>query len=226
MMPRKKPVMICLVGIDGAGKTSLAQLVAKTFPEKGVPIRYVYGGLQAYLLRPVKLITAKILLRKVSQFEEYERYSQRKTELSTRYGLFAKAYASVYWLDFALQVFFKISIPVLLQQNLVVDRYVYDVAINLGMNTYQGRLPWDGLDCFLKLFPRPTHLYLIDIDEETAFARKSDTPAVKYLTERRNQYFQIIERYGGRVIDGTLPRNEQVQQIYDDVHACLAGDDG
>ncbi|MBN2570198.1 MAG: hypothetical protein JXB42_12280 [Deltaproteobacteria bacterium] len=218
----QKAIFVCLIGIDGSGKTTLGNRLTDLFRKENLDFYYVYGGVQSYLLRPVKFIISRVFLSNQSPFEGYEEYRNKKKELSNRYGILTKLYAAIYWLDFSIQMFFKVSIPLFLGHSIIVDRYVYDTAINLGHNTnISGKPSLKSLEFFLRLFPKPTLLFLIDVEEEIAFARKTDTPAVEYLSERRYLYKQMIESYSGKTIDGTARREDQIEQIRQAVLSIL-----
>jgi dTMP kinase len=67
-----------------------------------------------------------------------------------------------------------------------------DLVIDFNLNEYQMlRL----LNRFFWVVPRPNVAFLIDLDEEIAFHRKSDTPSVDYLRERREVYLRRNRRF-------------------------------
>jgi thymidylate kinase len=46
---------------------------------------------------------------------------------------------------------------------------------------------------------------ILDVDEDAALQRKTDTPDRIYLTERRRLYRAAADRWGARIVDATRP---------------------
>ena len=55
--------LICLTGIDGSGKTTLARSLARTLDEQGIPATSIYGRTYPVLSRALMLLGRIILLR-------------------------------------------------------------------------------------------------------------------------------------------------------------------
>jgi len=203
--------LVSFSGIDGSGKTTLSKILVKELKERGVECKYVYGRLEPIISRPLILAGRKIFLRKRDVKKDYKGYLSEKKEVFKKYSLFSKIYYYILVLDYTLQLFFKIRLPLLFGKKLICDRYVYDtlvmdLVIDFNLNEYQMlRL----LNRFFWVVPRPNVAFLIDLDEEIAFHRKSDTPSVDYLRERREVYLRIAEKERMVILDGT----EDLQKI-------------
>jgi dTMP kinase len=97
----------------------------------------------------------------------------------------------------------KISIPVKFNKKLIVDRYIYDIAVNLSLTTNNDiDYAFKIISLFYKFAPKPDVVIYVDIPEEIAFDRKNDIQDIEYLRERRERYLAMVGKYDFKVIDG------------------------
>lgn len=200
-----KPFLMCFTGIDGTGKTSLSKEIAKEMNERGFKCRYVYARLNPILLRPFIKLGDLLFLRQKNIFKNYHDYSKTKEKAITNHATLSSIYLYILLADYFLQLFFKVKIPLLLGENVVCDRYVYDTIItdlspffNYSNTDLRNLLANIG-----SIFPKPDKIFLIDIDEGIAFRRKSDVPSIDYLIERRKLYLEFSQYCKMTVLDGT-----------------------
>ncbi|MBI4302331.1 MAG: glycosyltransferase [Chloroflexi bacterium] len=196
---RKRSTLICLSGMDGAGKTTQAQALTHALLERGIPARYVWNRFQPWLVAiPWAIVRAALLRRK----RGYIGYSQAKRGLLTRPFL-ARLFLYSLLLDCWLQTQIKVRLPLLRKKIVVCDRYFFDslvdVAVDMGYSWPQTRAL---LRSFLKFLPRPGVTFVLDLPEAEAFSRKQDTPSVEYLMERRQLFLKLGEEIGATVLDG------------------------
>lgn len=180
---------ILITGLDGSGKTTLARKLVVYLDKYLGNYHYVHANEVPVLMRIVKKSIKFIFLRENDAFEDYSDYTRKKQEISRKYLLLGKLYRILLAIDYIPQVFFKIYLPLLIGRKLVVDRYIYDVVANLGLNMNYS--PYDyikDINSFFKIFPKPDICFLLDIDEYVAFSRKDDVPSVEYLKERKTIY--------------------------------------
>ena len=98
----------------------------------------------------------------------------------------------------------------------IIDRYVYDIAINLSLSTNNKFLKADEISDFLfKFLPKPNITVFIDVPIETAFYRKTDIPSLLYLDERRRQYIKLSEFYNFYVINGADDLSSNCKYIFE-----------
>jgi thymidylate kinase len=57
----------------------------------------------------------------------------------------------------------------------------------------------------LNIMPEPDLIFLIDLPSEIAYSRKNDVPHISYLSERRELYCSLKEKYDAKIVilDGT-----------------------
>ena len=116
----------------------------------------------------------------------------------------------------------------------LLDRYWQDVMVDLS---YGGTLE-DPPRLLRRLLPEPAGAVILDVPETIALERKSDTPDLRYLSERRRLYAEVAERSGAVVVDATPPadlvfaalstevqrilQNERAPRRSSETTACLA----
>jgi thymidylate kinase len=214
----KKRILVCLVGIDGSGKTTLAKsLAAHMSHEKKKKFRYAYGKFNPFFLRPLIWLAQK-LLRKRKSVANYSEYAAAKKK-AIRKNPLAIFYQWLLWIDYILQIFITIRIPLFLGYSIFCDRYIYDTLItDLAVDfSYSEQGIKRTLKRIARFFPRPSLVFLIDIPEEIAYARKNDVPSLAYLQERRQIYLKLRPEIRAILVDGTAKTENLERQVLETV---------
>lgn len=203
--------LINIIGIDGSGKTTLAKSLAVDLQKSDASFRYRYCQYFAKLLYPVKLLAKLSVMRKTDEFGDYNHYNRTKKATSSRFPILANIYAIIWLIDYLIHVFFKVTIPVLFGQRLIIDRYIFDIAANLSLTTNNEINYTDKLIRFFLFFSlRPDLVLFIDLPEEVAYSRKDDIQDIEYLRERRERYLALAETYNFKFLDGTKPQEQML----------------
>ena len=206
--------LINIIGIDGAGKTTLAFKIEEYFNKNNKKLTYRYCQYIPKLLLPLKLFAKFTVMNNTNEFENYEDYKISKNNFNKQFKKTARIYSFVWMIDYIIQTIFKITIPFNLKVNFIVDRYVYDVAINLSITA--------GKDCayaskivnyFLLFSPKPDLTILIDIPEKVAFDRKDDISSYEYLKERRKRYITFANKYNFFIVNGEKSIDHNLKKI-------------
>jgi dTMP kinase len=195
--------LVCIVGIDGTGKTTLARNVAQALQREGVPAVYIYGRTYPVISRLLMTLGRKAFLRANDQWQDYRGYNTSKKQ-TMRNPLLAWVYTAAILLDYYVQIWLKL-LPHLASQRVVVsDRYLYDTVISdLAVHlNYSAQQTDRAIRWGLRFLPKPARTFLIDLPEELAFARKDDVPHIDYLRERRGWYLRLKQRPETSLLDG------------------------
>jgi len=202
-----KGKLICFIGVDGSGKTTISKEVAKTLSEKGIKCKHTYGRLQPFILRPLTVIARKLIARKAGR--NYKAYKKEKKEAVKKMRILSKLYTMILLVDYYIQLFVRVKLPLLFGKVVICDRYVYDTVINdipLESENIDTIESW--IDRIFNFAPRPDIVFLIDVPEEISMMRKNDILSIEYIRERRDIYLALGEGFGMVVLDGTKDLEE------------------
>jgi len=203
-----KHKFICITGIDGSGKTTQAKALVESLNREGIKCKYAYNRYTPILWRPFMILAQKIFLRKKNIFRDYKGHSRAKRGIFKN-KLLSTLYQYIILGDYFFQVLFKVKIP-LMFTSIVCDRYIYDTIItdlSVDLNYSQKDIK-NLMNILFKIFPEPDITFLIDIDEDVAFNRKDDVPALEYLAERRNRYLWLGKEYKMNTLNGSKDVDE------------------
>ena len=217
MNVKMKPMFICLTGIDGSGKTTLSRGLVESLNKQGIKYQYVYARLTPFILKPLILIGRLIFLRGKSMLRNYSEYSIAKKKAIKSHPLLSRIQQQILWLDYSLQILFKVKLPLLLGRNIVCDRYIYDTVINdlAADMDYSGKEVRKILERYSSIFPKPNLIFLIDVPVEIAYQRKGDVPSLSYLKKRRKIYQSIQGEYSMINLDGCKTAEELESFIFE-----------
>lgn len=214
--------LICLTGIDGSGKTTLGKKITAFLQDRGLPALYVYSRFsRPIIFKPVQLVAQKIFLTDNSR-RPYSALTDHKRSLFDRHPVLKRIFMAVLLLDYCAQLSVKVTVPVIRHKIVVCDRYIYDTLISdmaVDMNLSNDETHQLTDKC-LKLVPKPSISFLLDVDEQTAFLRKTDTSSVEYLKDRRAKYVELANHYDMHVLDA----NRSMTDVYTDCINIIQGE--
>lgn len=215
-------LLICFVGIDGCGKTTISKKVTKILKQKdGIKCQYVYGRVVPVASRILMWIGRKMLLKSKEEdmFSNYTNYISKKKR-AFQNKLASRIYEFFVLFDQIIQINLKITPLLLARSTVICDRYLYDAIItDLAVDLeYSNDDIKHLVDRLLRLVPKPDIIFLIDIPEEVAFLRKKDIPHLDYLRKRRKLYCAYIQSQPGTIIlDGTKDIDELCSEVYENI---------
>ncbi len=197
--------LICITGIDGSGKTTLAKSINNDLKNEGLDSIYVYGRVVPIVSRFFMILGRKVMKSKPKDiFVEYDKYTRYKKKVFHN-SIIAEIYKLAFLLDQSIVILVKIMPRMLCGKIVICDRYVYDtiitdLSVDLG---YSDSQILDLTNKAFSILPKPNIIFLIDIQEEIAFSRKHDVPHLNYLRDRRMKYLSIAKSIGAVVLDGS-----------------------
>ena len=216
---RYRSALICFIGTDGTGKSTLAKLITRDLALKGLRVKRTYGRHQYFLSRVAIILGRRIFLKNRDPFKDYDQYLSEKRGTYKKFSRLIDFYISLLMTEYLIQIFFKVIIPLRLGCNVVSDRYLYDTIINDV--AIDRNLPLDDVKKIYKKYekrvPCPDVAFLIQIPENVAMQRKNDIPSPSYIRIRNELYNQFTEREEIIPLDGTLP----LTQLQDEVLSIL-----
>jgi len=223
-----KRKLIVLMGLDGSGKSTQAQMASEWLSRQGIPTEVVWMRGESYITQPV-LRVGKALLGApkeekrgggIESGKDYERYVDGKQAMFKNRALRA-IWRTLTIID--LYITFKLSFRSVSRDTRVVilDRYVYDSLIDIDSAFGSGgaeavkMLDSSLLGLFPEPFPEPDMVFLLEISPEEAMKRKDDIPSIVYLEERHGLYLKFAEITRAIRVDASASI-EQVQSAITD----------
>jgi dTMP kinase len=202
---KTKGLFICFTGIDGSGKTTLSKGLINDLEINGIKGIYVHSRFSPIILKPFINLGRIFFLRTKDSLRDYRKYSYAKKELLKEYSFLSAIYLRLLLFDYILQIISKVKIPLILGENVICDRYIYDTVITdlaIDLDLSDERIK-GLLNTLSHLVPTPDLIFLVDVPEEIAFQRKNDIPSINYLSERKSLYKKLEEDYGMIFLDGS-----------------------
>lgn len=201
-MTRSK--LICLTGIDGAGKSTLARNVRDELEARGFNATYVYGRYLPRLAYPVMEVGRRAVFSETSMEEDYVDHQAEKAGLFERTWI-RRTYELLLMADYAPQLCYRLVRPLLTADYVVCDRFFYDTLLtDLGGDVIRSpeeavrRYQW-----YARVLPTPDYEFYIEISPETSMERKDDVPAIEYLEDRKSFYDYFASELEMHCLDGS-----------------------
>lgn len=165
-----KKRFIVFLGVDGAGKSTITSLIARELKEK-------YGfKVQCFWFRSkTQIYMSSILNRFKNNSKMFNNTSKIKLYHKTKYikKILLEFYLYVVLLDYFIISILFIKIPLFLGQNIVCDRYIYDIILDLDSNFNYSEEKTKNL-INSKFFIKPDIIYLINIPIDVAKYRRPE----------------------------------------------------
>lgn len=208
-------IFISFIGIDGAGKTTLAKKTFQKIRLTDKKIIYAYGRFTPIFTKFLMYVGKQIFLNKKSDmFNDYDDYLKNKKSVFQKKHRLAQIFTSFVILEYFFEVLFKIIIPYKMGYSIITDRYVHDtvindIAVDLDFSPEQTN---SILEKFWSFLPKPNITFFVKIPQEIAFNRKDDIPSLNYL-KIRNNYYENLSSDEIKIIDGTSNIEDLKKQI-------------
>ncbi len=192
--------VISISGPDGSGKTSHAQALSGALRLCELNATYLWNrGGSTGLLRAANAVR-RLLGGQRAAGSLPEDSVTRRRRLSSN-PLLRFAWSWLVALDQVATYAIRARLPAMVGRIVVADRYAYDTAVEM-----EASLPADAhwsrlaIAAMLRLVPRPTFAYVLDVDPDTARARKPEEVWHADLAAEREHYRSLAERFAVRTI--------------------------
>jgi thymidylate kinase len=220
-------MLITLSGLDGAGKSTLIELLKKSLEQRNKRVAVLHMdhqiGVYAYLQLIRRLIVSSpsgadgqpTKKGQCLDRPEPRKFGRLKAAISRgKYTvLWNKPLRRViYLVDLAIFIFYRLYIETLKKQILIMDRYFYDRLVDVA----GAQTGWSIIRVLALLTPTPTLPVYLDVSPEEAYARKREF-SVDYLRRRQASYRRVfplvrssVVLASGEDIDATARRLEKL----------------
>lgn len=214
----KNNLLICFLGIDGSGKSSLSKYLCKEYIREGYIVRYTWW-LEGENTKLRKLIRKFVKSKNIQSNDEFCKYSFNK---SLKGKIFEVIYPWMVIVDYLVFGLKKAFIPMYFGRKkiLIFDRYFYDVIIALSEEFEFSELK----KLFLfKLFsfciPKPGLILIIDVPPEVSYLRKKDEikslENAKDIWERNNKFYRFLEFQSLNIL--RIDNNREINNVKSEI---------
>lgn len=191
---------ICLVGVDGTGKSTLARMLRQELAARGIKTRIVNLRMNYMLARPVLLYCRLVGLTR-RPIVNGKKISIHELQNAPIVAMLVQYLHSI---DTAIAFFLKAYLPMRLRgETVVCDRFVHDVLIDFVVESGNSDLHNRLIRRLLfSLIPSDSRLFLIRADRNVIIERRPDVlPMDPHFDARLAEYMTLNSKYGLRVIE-------------------------
>lgn len=220
---------VALIGCDGAGKTTIAEMLVSREP---FPVRYIYMGVNAAssnISLPTTRLVYEMKVRKVRR-----RRQETGEDVGAPVSLHGlkhrrddrgKVWAAARLLNRLAEESLRLAVSIWYQARgyvVIYDRhFVFDYGAS--SNRMSDRIHRWFLE---KVYPKPDLVLFLDAPPEMLFARKPEVP-VSYLEQRREAYLRSGESVGRfETVDAAQSLDNVYEDVVDRVAVLLDATDG
>lgn len=227
--PAEKGRILVLSGLDGTGKSTQAEILARRLASEGVGVGTVWNRWKPLASAPlIYLARRRLSAVRDARIADYRNFTESKKN-KMRSPAKRAAWQTMVWIEYAVEVNLRLSRHRSRSRGVICDRYVYDTVVDMAVNFSMGPEELHELceNRLLDLFPVPSRAILIDIDPRTGSERKNDGTPEEYLADRRELYLEMARLTGAAVIDGRRSVEEIAAGIWDETEewrSSLAGE--
>lgn len=188
---------ICVVGADGAGKTTVCRTLADELKYRGDKYEYRWCGWKEFQSLPFRM--ARELLWQFRRDGAEASANPENNSLNSP-GIFRMILGLCYF-PFVFLDHFITTVPQALSYSIrdrpvIYDRYYYGLII--GFSAYYSLPDWvtRSLLGLNRLYPSPDVVIYLKVDPDIAFERKEDVPSPEYI-QRRCERYELIHTHEG-----------------------------
>ncbi len=200
------PGNIFFSGIDGSGKTVLADTLVGELEKRGLPVRYVWMRYNHYLTKPLLAFCRAVGLT------TYETVEGQKIGVHHFYKsrLVSFLFVALTFLDTGAASLLRLRLSKWMHRRVVVcDRFVLDILVDLMIDIGKPRM-FEGFwgAAFRKLLPRDGKCFYIRRPFDAVLDARPELKGDAFVQQRIELYQALVYRWGVQVIDnsGTLVR--------------------
>lgn len=229
MRRRRRPVLVAVSGVDGAGKSTVVTGLQERLRETGLRVEIVWyrpGMGMSWVDRPLKLL--KRLLRRGETAGPTMRTIARSDSVpASRRGLLGWVWCMLVTATFVVGVRRRVARLRGDADVLLFDRHLADALVTLDV-FYRGVALGVPRALVRRLLPRAVSTVYLDLPVEVAVARKpGDTIEHRAVSAQLAAYPRYVHELSSALtIDATLPRDEVLARAWGHVGPAGPGASG
>jgi len=195
----KKPMLICITGIDGVGKTTHVNLILEHLRNKGTKCEYKWLRFHHLISLPLLAFCRLAGYTRVSTLGGTQKCSYHEFHRSK---LISVVYPWILLMDTLLFTTVKVYIPMFFGTTIVCDRFVYDTLIDLAVATRDHEVYNKSVGkLFLKLIPANARFIMLNLDKATVLSRREELMDDVTFDDRYELYRSFSDEFDMRVVD-------------------------
>lgn len=210
--------LICLTGIDGAGKSTLARNVRDELENRGYDATYVYGRYLPRLAYPIMELGRRTVFSDTSMEDDYVKHQEEKAGLFERRWV-RRSYELLLMADYAPQLCYRLLHPLLTADYVICDRFFYDTLLT-DLSGDVIRSPEEAVRryrWYARILPTPDYEFYIEIPPEVSIERKDDVPMIEYLEDRKSFYDYFATELKMKCLDGTMSQESLSAAVVEEI---------
>ena len=211
--------VIAVMGVDGSGKTTLLNQLSvflKTYTGDSNKVQYSYMGKQAGHRLPLQFFSRQLNRWRKKNSAITQKVSDDPS--LSKEGNAVQTFNRPVWkwifpIEYTVRLGELIYLIWFRRKIVLTDRYVDDFTQDKSIGLVLANL--------IKLFPKPSHVFMIVGDAEKFFARKGEYSSDELATMQEKLLIRVRHAYGDRVtfLDGNKPASAVLGQALAALHS-------
>jgi thymidylate kinase len=191
----RRGFLVCVIGLDGSGKTTHTNHLVKFLSEKGYSAKYVWAASKPFFSYFLFGLTRLLGYWKTSNKDAFTDPLELASEpVREKLGLLVRI---LFFVDFNLRTITKIRLPLLLGRIIVCDRYVYDIIMDL---MYSDLYSFQWYSLLIRTVPKPDIAFFLDADAEVICSRRSNF-SINTMRRKRKVYSRFAQIFGFHIFN-------------------------
>ena len=202
---------ICLMGVDGSGKTTLANACLDYLKTKNIKTTHIWSRYRNYLSKPF------LGLMRLTGHNRKEVINGVKIGYHDFAGsaLISYCFLLLQWIDQVIDITLRFRTP----KNVIVsDRCIVDTLVDLCIDTGRDDFILDKYGkSLMSLMPASTKYMIIFRDKEAVFTSRPDVMADQNYLRRIELYKMVASKFSLRIIDNNQSITESLNKIITEI---------